>query len=231
MPFRAFAAALLLALGVWVAAPSGQQRAAESGAPFVDGEVLVKFRPGVTPVRRDAAVARIRGQRIRRFASLNQDHLRLPRGRRVEDAVAELQADPDVEAAQPNYIRKTTALPPPDDPFWLDDSLWGMQKIQAQEAWTNYGTGGGTVVVADIDTGVVYTHPELAANTWINPGEIPGNDIDDDLNGYIDDVHGINVLTHSGDPLSRWDTSGRNTRRSTRRRHGRSTSCSARRRG
>ena len=56
------------------------------------------------------------------------------------------------------------------------------------------------MVIADIDTGVNYDHPDLAANIWTNPGEIPGNGIDDDGDGYVDDVHGINVLTHSGNP-------------------------------
>jgi subtilisin family serine protease len=64
------------------------------------------------------------------------------------------------------------------------------------------------VVVASIDTGVDYTHPDLAANMWHNPGEIPGNSIDDDGNGYVDDVYGIDTAYDTTDP---WDPNGHGT--------------------
>ena len=57
------------------------------------------------------------------------------------------------------------------------------------------------MVVGVIDTGIDYKHEDLAANIWINPGEIPDNGIDDDNNGYVDDIHGINSITGSGDPM------------------------------
>ena len=57
------------------------------------------------------------------------------------------------------------------------------------------------MVVADIDTGVDYNHPDLAANMWINPGEIPNNGIDDDGNGYVDDVLGIDTVNDDSDPM------------------------------
>jgi subtilisin family serine protease len=57
----------------------------------------------------------------------------------------------------------------------------------------SYTTGNGSVIVADIDTGISYNHPDLAASIWTNPAEIPNNGIDDDGDGYVDDVHGINV--------------------------------------
>jgi subtilisin family serine protease len=78
--------------------------------------------------------------------------------------------------------------------------LWGMTAIDAPAAW-NLSTGGSGVVVAVIDTGVDYNHVDLAANIWTNPGEIPGNGIDDDGNGFIDDVHGYNFINNSGNPM------------------------------
>lgn len=75
-----------------------------------------------------------------------------------------------------------------------------MDKINAPAAW-NASTGSSAVVVADIDTGIDYNHPDLAANLWVNTGEIAGNNIDDDGNGYVDDVYGIDAYNADGDPL------------------------------
>ena len=72
--------------------------------------------------------------------------------------------------------------------------------INATSAW-DLSTGSNQVIVAVIDTGVLYTHSDLSANIWTNSGEIPGNGIDDDHNGYIDDVHGWNFITNTSDPL------------------------------
>ena len=97
----------------------------------------------------------------------------------------------------------------PDDPQF--GNQWGLNNtdqssglvdadIDAPEAWDVRTTGGG-LKVAVIDTGIDYTHPDLAANIWTNPGEIPGNGIDDEGNGYIDDVHGYDFANNDGDPL------------------------------
>jgi subtilisin family serine protease len=86
----------------------------------------------------------------------------------------------------------------PNDPQL--GSLWGMSAIDAQNAWT-ISKGSSSVVVAVIDTGVDYNHPDLAANIWTNPGEIAGNGIDDDHNGFLDDVHGYDFANHDGNPM------------------------------
>ena len=65
-------------------------------------------------------------------------------------------------------------------------------------AWER--TTGGEVVVAVLDSGADLRHPDLAANLWTNPGEIPGNGVDDDADGYVDDVHGADVVNRDGDP-------------------------------
>ncbi len=77
---------------------------------------------------------------------------------------------------------------------------WGLNQIHAPDAWSAGYTGKG-VVVAVIDTGVDYTHPDLSANMWKNGGEIAGNGVDDDHNGYVDDVYGYDFVDQDGTPF------------------------------
>ena len=86
----------------------------------------------------------------------------------------------------------------PTDPLY--NQLWGMTMIDAPRAWS-LSTGSSSVVVAVVDTGVDYTHVDLAANMWTNPGEIAGNGIDDDGNGFVDDVHGYDFANNDSDPM------------------------------
>jgi subtilisin family serine protease len=86
----------------------------------------------------------------------------------------------------------------PSDPQY--SQLWGMSSIAAPAAW-NISTGSASVVVAVIDTGVDYTHRDLAANIWTNPGEVAGNGIDDDHNGFVDDAHGYDFVNNDGNPM------------------------------
>jgi len=116
------------------------------------------------------------------------------------------------EYAEPDY-QVSADLTPSSDPRFGEQ--WGLHNtgqlggtldadIDAPEAWDVRTASLGVAVV--IDTGIDYNHVDLAANVWVNPGEIPANGLDDDGNGYVDDVHGINAITGSGDPLD--DNSG-----------------------
>jgi subtilisin family serine protease len=101
-----------------------------------------------------------------------------------------------------NQFYRTEAVTP-NDPYM--SQLWGMSQasdidIDADDAWI-MTTGSSSQVVAVIDTGVDYNHPDLQQNMWVNPNEIAGNGLDDDGNGYIDDVHGINAINGSGNPM------------------------------
>jgi subtilisin family serine protease len=130
--------------------------------------------------------------------------LELPPGTDAGRAAVRLAADPDVAWAEPVFEYHATFTP--NDPFFASTGtwgqsyadLWGLHKIDAATAWdTANGTG---TVVAVVDTGVDYTHPDLAANMWTNAGEIPGNGSDDDGNGFIDDVRGWDFVDDDNDP-------------------------------
>jgi subtilisin family serine protease/subtilisin-like proprotein convertase family protein/DNA-binding cell septation regulator SpoVG len=131
----------------------------------------------------------------------------LPGGVSVEAALAAYRASAGVVSAIPNYRLQIHQVP--SDPQF--GSLWGLHNtgqsggtadadIDAAEAW-NLTTGGGNIIVAVIDTGVDYNHPDLAANIWVNAGEIPGDGIDNDDNGFIDDVHGYDFFNNDGNPM------------------------------
>jgi subtilisin family serine protease/PKD repeat protein len=191
-----------------------------TAAAYAPGSVLVRFAaPGGSPQLRASLLARIGGS-IRDvdgdgvydgFAHLAKDgslaKIELQKGRTVEEALALLRKDPSVEYAEPNYLVRALGIP--DDARFGEQ--WGLHNtgqtggiadadIDAPEAW-DVTTGSRDVVVAVIDTGVDYTHPDLAANLWTNPGELAGNGVDDDGNGVIDDVHGFNAITGGGDPM------------------------------
>ena len=119
----------------------------------------------------------------------------MPPGLSVEAALTLFGEDADVEAVEPNY--EVTIALEPNDPRYPE--TWGMNNtgqtggtpdadIDAPEAWS-IATGNTDVIIGVIDTGVDYTHEDLSDNMWINPNEIPGNNIDDDGNGYVDDVY------------------------------------------
>lgn len=116
--------------------------------------------------------------------------------RDVPSVCRELRDDPGVEYAQPNYIYERCG--DPNDPEFADQ--YAHQLIQMSDAW-DISTGSRDIVVAVLDTGVDVNHPDLKDNIWINEDEIPNNDIDDDNNGFVDDVSGWNFEDDSNDVI------------------------------
>jgi subtilisin family serine protease len=130
-------------------------------------------------------------------------------GTAVDAAKNWFRSQRSIASIEPNAVVRATATP--NDPGY--PQLWGLNNtgrtggtpdadIDAPEAW-GLTTGSRSIVVAVIDTGVDYNHPDLAANIWTNRGEISGNGIDDDRNGFTDDVHGVNFLINGDDPLNK----------------------------
>ncbi len=118
----------------------------------------------------------------------------------VTTAIDLFNQDSRVEYVEPNYKRYLAVLP--NDPEY--DRQWYLeqtsdQDIDAEAAWDET-TGSNDIVVAVIDTGIDLNHPDLVNNIWINPGEVADNGIDDDANGYVDDVNGWDFVNADNNP-------------------------------
>src|SRR5215831_2322878 len=189
----------------------GSQYAAQpqSRAPeYVSDEIIVKFREGVDEYKKDIVRFKVSGTRKKVFKIIRGlEVIKLSRGVSVEEAIEIYHQDPDVLYAEPNYILKTT-LTPNDTRF---GEMWGLNNvgqsggtpdadIDAPEAW-NHTTGSSDVIVAVIDSGVDYNHPDLSANMFRNTADCNNNGIDDDGNGYVDDCYGIDTANNDSNPM------------------------------
>ncbi|HTK39038.1 MAG TPA: S8 family serine peptidase [Pyrinomonadaceae bacterium] len=162
---------------------------------YVPGEVLIKFKDAADSA--SSRFARETGSRaLENVGNTGWKRIKLPASLGIDKAIERYRQRADVESIQPNFYYHL--LTTPNDPQY--GSLWGMAKISAPTAW-DLTTGSAAVVVADIDTGIRYSHEDLAANVWTNPGEIPNNGIDDDGNGFIDDYYGYDFFYNDPDPL------------------------------
>ena len=173
------------------------------------GRLLVRFAAGVQAAQRVPMMNALGGAQIVREYKVVPGLclVKLPAGQSVAQALQTFNRTAGILYAEPDYAVKAIATP--NDPRFGE--LWGMNNtgqtggtpdadIDAPAAW-DLNTGSRQVVVAVIDTGVDYTHPDLTNNIWTNPGEIPGNGIDDDGNGFVDDVHGYDFVNGDGDPM------------------------------
>jgi subtilisin family serine protease len=203
---------LVLGLCTGVIPDSSSQQPAKGDPPppaFRPDTVLVKPRPGLDVAQLAVEHAALNARVDHVFHDLgNIQVVKLPPGLSVQQAIRRYERSGKVQYAEPDY--EVRALLTPNDPRFTDGTLWALHNtgqnggtadadIDAPEAW-DARTSAHPIIVAVIDTGVRYTHEDLAGNMWINPGEIAGNGIDDDGNGYVDDVYGINAINNTGDP-------------------------------
>jgi len=183
--------------------PGHMQSVTPRRGDYKGGELLVKLRSEASKIEIANEQA---GNGKPRHNPLMCWHLvRLPQDMSIDEGLTRYRKVPGVEAVQPNFIYRIQATP--NDPRFGD--LYGMNKIQAPAAWDRT-TGSSNVVVAVIDLGVDYNHEDLNVNMWRNPGETgrdslggdkTTNGVDDDANGYIDDLYGVDTINHDSDPM------------------------------
>lgn len=188
-------------------APLGEQAEAE----YAPGQVIVQFAPRARGDVRADALAAVDGEQVDTLGRASTVLVEVGPGETVEQAVARLEAQPGVLSASPNWVIHGDAVPN-DARF---GELWGLANggqavngvagvadadIDAPEAW-DLTTGSSGVVVAVIDTGIAYDHPDLAGRIFTNPAEASGAPgVDDDANGFIDDLHGWDFVGNDNDP-------------------------------
>ncbi len=180
-------------------------------AEFMPGEVLIKFKEKTPQAEMKALHSYLQAQEIKRIEPIGVRRIKLPSDISVKEAVAHYKMDPNVEYAEPNYIIHFAAMPTDTD----FGELWGLHNtgqqvngvsgtydadIDAPEAW-DITTGSDNVIVAVLDSGVAYLHPEIDPNIWLNNAESNGTGgVDDDNNGYVDDIYGWDFWANDNSP-------------------------------
>lgn len=175
---------------------------------FMEGELLVKFKSGVLSASSVRAHQSLGAALLRTYSLVpDLEHVKLPKGLSVRDAVINYMADPNVEYAEPNYIRRSATTISNDLYF---GQQWALRNtgsfaggtsgadMKAADAWDISRTTGA--IIAVVDTGIDYNHVDLVGNMYINPSESL-NSIDDDGNGKIDDWRGWNFVSNTNDPM------------------------------
>jgi len=183
----------------------------ERQSRYVEGEILVKLRSGLPSIDGPEQVADLilpgRAAQVDRIEASGDGELflfRFDSSIKVQDAIQSALRDPRVEYAEPNYLLRPAETVPNDEFFNL---MWGLANngdnsgaagadIGATRVW-DITQGSQDVVVAIVDTGADLTHPDLSPNAWVNPGEVAGNSVDDDRNGFVDDINGWNFISNN----------------------------------
>ena len=218
LTFSASLALIVFALMQFPSGSTAQRSTQPTAAPkkrmrprFVPGEVLVRYRSESIAQNRTGRniLAARTGELLEADVERRRGSDLVPGFRVVRvapddtlTAVAALRSQPEVVAAEPNYILHADATP--NDPLFLDNRQYALAKINAQQAWDTT-TGSSSIVVGVIDQGIDNTHQDLVANMWQNPVDSSVNGIDDDGNGFVDDVRGFNFVDNNFQIFSQTD--------------------------
>ena len=185
---------------------------------YVPGEIIIKLKGKSKTLQAQAFIGKAVSEKSMSlkgsWSGLNMHHFSLKAGQSVDQAIAELQADPDVEYVEPNYIFDKQSAGMEGEPVAMSEvqasaavssSAFTQTSapIQLPAAWAEESAGPQAPVVAVIDTGVDYNHSVFSGSNaiWSNSDEIAGNGIDDDSNGYVDDVRGWNFVANTNAPM------------------------------
>lgn len=190
----------------------------ESGPTYVEGDVLIVFKSDATNETIKAVEDKYQLDLFSQLPHLNLRIYHHDKNISTKDLVETLRKLDSIKSVEFNYISKGNGIPtdPSFDKQWYlhntgqeANAVSGAEDIDIDwpEAMDIY-SGTETILVAVLGTGIAYDHPELASKMWANQNEIPGNGIDDDSNGYIDDIHGWDFINDDGIP---YDTDGHET--------------------
>lgn len=190
------------------------------GQEYVPGEIIVKMKKSSSGAKTHKFLGKL-GQKMalkKSFKRFNMHQFKLGAGLSVEKAVNDMLLDPDVEFAEPNYIFRKSSVGIEGEPMSFSEMNEVMADagslssnsfnqtaadLRVEEAWGKLSNNNNKPVVAIIDSGVDYNHYVFADSgaIWSNTDEIPNNGVDDDGNGYVDDVHGWNFVNNSNNPM------------------------------
>jgi subtilisin family serine protease len=157
-------------------------------------EKVTSGKPALASHVSDQALIKLRGSdKIYALDTAGED---------LQNFINENEKNKSIELIEPNYTYTTTIEP--SDPYYTQQIY--LSQISAPQAW-DVSTGNNSTIIAVLDTGVDIDHPDLRNNIWYNLDEIPNNFIDDDANGYTDDVRGWDFVSSVGDPRPKFENS------------------------
>lgn len=209
-----------------VASENSYRKSEVAKKKYENRRLLVRYKEGISNKAKDNTHFSVGAYVVQSFElPQNLEVVEVAKGISLDAAQEFYREDPNVLYVEPDYPLRAYLEVPPANPTPPDEEdppaepakdprygeQWGLHNegqtggtadvdINAPEMWQLI-TGDKDVIVAVIDTGINYNHPDLRKNIWVNPGEIPGNNIDDDNNGVVDDVHGFDAISNTGDPM------------------------------
>ncbi len=189
---------------------NGQEKKPPPEKNYVAHEILLRFYPWVDESEKQAVRDALEAVKVKTIKSIQVEYWRLPDDITTDEAIEYLNNLSEIKYVEPNYLDKLQTLP--NDPQF--NKLWFLKNtgqsvnglsgkagadISAPSAW-DIETGNSQIIIAVVDSGVAFDHPDLRNNVWTNTAEIPDNNIDDDNNGYVDDIHGWDFAYGDNNP-------------------------------